>query len=131
MTRPFLFRCAALMVLIASTAFLCAQGTNLTTVSLRRSPLTSAEREQIARSFAKSNKIDFAFEGADKLIRAETNGLRYFSRVSFFAVVDDRVFEVDIDPRGNVLSNSVGVAVCGLGMRNLRQTNAPIIPVPK
>ena len=131
MSLSLLIRCATLMVLVASSAFVCAQVTSPTTVSPRRGPLTSAELEQIAKSFAKSNKIDFAFEGAHRSISAETNGLRYFTRVGFSAGIGERYFQVDIDPKGNVLSNRVGVAVCGIGMRSLRQTNAPTTPAPK
>jgi hypothetical protein len=114
----------------------CAQVTNTATGSPRRTPLSSAELEQIAKHFVKSNKIDFVFEGTRKYVWVSTNGSRYFTHLSFSSGLGNPCFEIDIDPRGNVISNSVGVAVCGAGDPSLtdrtflRSTNKPS-PAPK
>jgi len=103
-------------LLVASTAY--GDGTNRVTRTGRSQPWHSArELERVAREYAKQRGIQFTLEGTTKSVSFRRVGTNTVATIDFGSDFGKPCLTMDIDQEGRVLTNSVGVAVCGTGRK--------------
>ena len=96
-----------------------AQATNNPARLKKGETWSSASRlERIAKAHAKQQKIEFAFEKAERSVSVEKRGTNIIATIWFFSGMGKPVLGVEVAPAGQVITNHIGIAVCGTG-RNL------------
>jgi hypothetical protein len=96
-----------------------AQATNNPAHLKKGETWSSASRlERIAKAHAEEEKIEFAFEKAERSVSVEKRGANIVATIWFFSGMGKPVLGVEVAPSGQVITNHIGIAVCGTG-RNL------------
>jgi len=76
----------------------------------------SASRlERIAKDYAKQQKIEFSFEKTHRTVSLEKRGTNTVALIFFYSGFGKPVWDVEIAPSGEVLTNYLGIAICGTG----------------
>lgn len=70
----------------------------------------------IAKRYAQERKIDFNFEGTEKIVWVKPGG-RVRADVWFSSGIGQPVLHVAIDKNGKALRHDTGTEVCGTGQR--------------
>jgi hypothetical protein len=65
------------------------------------------ELERIAKAYAKSKKLAFEFEGTDKNIWVNTDGVKVLAEVWFSSGVGRPALQIQIGRKGNVLKHKI------------------------
>ena len=71
---------------------------------------SALELEQIARTYAQTQKLDFKFEGTEKSVWVHTDGGKVLAEVWFKAGGGRPTLQVHIGRKGNVLKHKIVVA---------------------
>jgi hypothetical protein len=75
---------------------------------------SASELEQIAKDYAKQKKIDFDFTKAtERSVWIYTGGSNIIASVSFSSDFGKPAYIADIGRDGKVVTNRVGIAICG------------------
>src|SRR5882672_5376146 len=107
------------LALLLLPALAYAQDTNNPARIQRGETWSSTSRlERIAKDYAKQQKIEFAFEKTDRSVSVEKRGTNAVATIWFFSGMGKPVFGVEVAPAGQVITNHIGIAICGTG-RNL------------
>lgn len=116
--KPYLF------LLILSTALVRGEGgtnVNINPTEKRAFPpavfvngtgqkwYSASELEQIAKDYAKQNRLQFDFEKAGRSIWVYTGGSNIIARISFASDFGKPMYYADIDRSGKVATNFLGV----------------------
>ena len=74
---------------------------------------SALELEQIARSYAEAQKVQFQLEGTEKTIWIRTDGSAIIADVYFFGALGKPSLHVEIDRDGKVKRCKIETYVCG------------------
>ena len=96
-----------------------ASGAQTNTVSsVRRGAwYTKPELERVAKDYVTQKRIQFTFAGTTNGVSYRRVGTNVVATIWFASVFGKPVFTADIDHTGKVLTNSMGMAVCGTGRK--------------
>ena len=89
---------------LLSTISLCALG-----------EAAQSRLERIAKDHAKQQKIEFAFEKTDRSVSVEKRGTNVVATICFCSGMGKPFLEVEVAPAGQVITNHMGIAICGIG----------------
>ena len=103
----------ALLALVLSTGLLRGQQLNVYVSGNGDKWYSASQLEKIATDYAKERKIKFSFEGTERSVWVNTGGSNIVASVSFSSGIGKPSFMVDIDRSGKVVTNYLGLAVCG------------------
>ena len=105
-----------MFTLLLVPALACAQDTNYPARIQRGETWSSASRlERIAKDHAKQQKIVFAFEKTDRSVSVEKRGTNVVATICFCSGMGKPFLEVEVAPAGQVITNHMGIAICGIG----------------
>lgn len=76
---------------------------------------SALELEQIARRYADEHKLEFTFEGTEKMVWVKTDGGRVLANVAYSSGVGQPILYIAIDRHGRVINHDIGTAICGTG----------------
>jgi len=94
-----------------------AQDTNSPARIQRGETWASQSRlERIAEDHARQQKIEFTFEKTHRHVLVERRGTDLVATIWFSSGIGKPFFEVEVAPGGKVITNHIGIALCGTGM---------------
>ena len=85
------------------------------TNTLREAWYSATALERAAKDHANRKQIQFSFEGTTKHVSFRRVGTNPVATIDFFSGFGQPCFTADIDQSGQVLTNSLGIAICGIG----------------
>jgi hypothetical protein len=83
----------------------------------RKVGFSALEFEQIARQYAEQQRLQFQFEGTEKMIWIRTDGSPIIADVYFIAALGEPSLHIEIDRDGKVKGHNIQTYVCGTGSR--------------
>jgi hypothetical protein len=106
-----------LLALLLAAGFAHGEATNIVGKVWREAWYSAKELERVAKDYARQKQIQFTFEGTTKHVSFRRVGTNTVATIDFFSGFGQPCFTADIDQGGQVLTNSLGISICGTGRK--------------
>jgi hypothetical protein len=106
---------ACLLALLVLATLAHSAETNTVNQARRGAWYTQPELERVTKDYVSKKRIQFSFEGTTNGVSYRKVGTNVVARIWFASDFGKPVFTAEIDHTGTVLTNSLGISVCGFG----------------
>jgi hypothetical protein len=106
-----------LLAFLITAGFAHGEATNIVGKVRRETWYSPTELERVAKNYAGQKQIQFTFEGTMKHVSFRRVGTNTVATIDFFSGFGRPCFTAYIDQSGHVLTNSLGITICGTGRK--------------